>query len=95
MAVEVGVWYAFFFRSAPLSTRFRSCVVDPKKGLTVEPPAAIRITNIALGDVLANASARTTLKLTYKYTYLSFLALFLTFCAAALSKTRRTVKNSN
>ncbi|KAJ7901953.1 hypothetical protein B0H14DRAFT_2669245 [Mycena olivaceomarginata] len=50
MAVEVGVW---------------SCVVDPKKGLTVEPPAAIRITNIALGDVLANASARTTLKLTY------------------------------
>ncbi|KAJ7251546.1 hypothetical protein B0H12DRAFT_1234176 [Mycena haematopus] len=50
MGVEVGVW---------------SCTVEPKKGSTVTPPAAIRITNIALGDVLADSSARTTLKLTY------------------------------
>ncbi|KAF8210392.1 hypothetical protein K438DRAFT_1916811 [Mycena galopus ATCC 62051] len=50
MGIEVGVW---------------SCTVTPKKGLTVTPPAAIRITNIALGDVLADPEARTTLKLTY------------------------------
>ncbi|KAJ6594017.1 hypothetical protein B0H19DRAFT_1215860 [Mycena capillaripes] len=50
MSTEIGVW---------------SCTVAPQKGLTVDPPAAIRITNIALGDVLADSSARTTLKLTY------------------------------
>ncbi|KAF7376243.1 Peptidylprolyl isomerase [Mycena sanguinolenta] len=50
MAVEVGVW---------------SCTVEPKKGSTVNPPAAIRITNVALGDVLADPSGRTTVKLTY------------------------------
>ncbi|KAJ6499186.1 hypothetical protein C8R45DRAFT_981442 [Mycena sanguinolenta] len=50
MAVEVGVW---------------SCTVEPKKASTVNPPAAIRITNVALGDVLADSSARTTVKLTY------------------------------
>lgn len=37
----------------------------PKKPVTVDPPAAVRITNIALGDVLADSSARTTVKLTY------------------------------
>ncbi|KAJ7091271.1 hypothetical protein C8R44DRAFT_817498 [Mycena epipterygia] len=51
MSVEVGVW---------------SCAVQAKTSLTVDPPAAIRITNVALGDVLADPSARTTLKLTYK-----------------------------
>ncbi|KAK7005616.1 Peptidylprolyl isomerase [Favolaschia claudopus] len=50
VGVEVGVW---------------SCTIAPKKKCPVEPPAAIRITNIALGDVLADSSARTTLKLTY------------------------------
>ncbi|KAJ7783297.1 hypothetical protein B0H16DRAFT_1658606 [Mycena metata] len=42
-----------------------SCSVGPKEALTLETPAAIRITNIALGDVLADSSARTSLKLTY------------------------------
>ncbi|KAJ7446178.1 hypothetical protein B0H11DRAFT_2085426 [Mycena galericulata] len=51
MSVEIGVW---------------SCTVDAKKAFTIEPPAAIRITNVALGDVLADASARTSVKLTYK-----------------------------
>jgi hypothetical protein len=56
----------FAFSLDYFSILFRSCTVEPKKGLTVDPPAAIRITNIALGDVLADSSARTTLKLTYK-----------------------------
>ncbi|KAJ6500008.1 hypothetical protein C8R47DRAFT_1317325 [Mycena vitilis] len=50
MSTEIGVW---------------SCIVAPKNGATIEPPAAIRITNISLGDVLADSSARTTLKLVY------------------------------
>ncbi|KAJ7497410.1 hypothetical protein FB451DRAFT_1211373 [Mycena latifolia] len=51
MSIEVGVW---------------SCTVTAKTGLTVDTPAPIRITNVALGDVLADPSARTSLKLTYK-----------------------------
>ncbi|KAJ7178415.1 hypothetical protein C8R43DRAFT_1084382 [Mycena crocata] len=50
MSVEIGIW---------------SATVVPKKAFTVEAPAAIRITNVALGDVLADPSARTSVKLIY------------------------------
>jgi hypothetical protein len=42
--------------------------VAAKNALALEPAAALRITNVALGDVLADKSARTSLKLTFKYT---------------------------
>ncbi|KAJ7703080.1 hypothetical protein B0H17DRAFT_1041526 [Mycena rosella] len=51
MAVEIGVW---------------SSAISATKALNLEPPAPLRITNVALGDVLASPTARTTLKLTYK-----------------------------
>ncbi|KAJ6587037.1 hypothetical protein DFH09DRAFT_1142379 [Mycena vulgaris] len=51
MSIEVGLW---------------SAAVDSKKGLAIDPAASLRITNIAFGDVLADPSARTSLKLTYK-----------------------------
>ncbi|KAJ7780545.1 hypothetical protein DFH07DRAFT_792651 [Mycena maculata] len=51
MSIEVGLW---------------SCTVDAKKGFSFQPAAPIRITNVALGDDLANTSARTSLKLSYK-----------------------------
>lgn len=35
------------------------------KPVVVSPAADIRITNVALGDVVADASSRTTVKLTY------------------------------
>lgn len=39
--------------------------MTPGKPEAVVPQADIRITNVALGDILANASGRTTVKLTY------------------------------
>ncbi|KAJ7076379.1 hypothetical protein B0H15DRAFT_864343 [Mycena belliarum] len=51
MSFEVGVW---------------SSIVAEKTPVTVDAPAAVRITNVSLGDVLADPSARTSLKLTYK-----------------------------
>jgi len=39
--------------------------LTPGKPETVVPQADIRITNVALGDILADASGRTTVKLTY------------------------------
>ncbi|KAJ7924929.1 hypothetical protein B0H13DRAFT_1976761, partial [Mycena leptocephala] len=61
-----------------------SCTVEPKKGLTVDPPAAIRITNIALGDVLADSSARTTLKLTTSSFFFLYSLLSLNFLFSGL-----------
>ncbi|KAJ7072223.1 hypothetical protein C8F01DRAFT_1103001 [Mycena amicta] len=48
--IAVGVW---------------SLVLQPKKKLPLHTPASIRLTNVALGDVLADESARTTIKLTH------------------------------
>lgn len=38
----------------------------PGEPVEVSPPGDVRITNVALGDVLADQSARTTIKLMYK-----------------------------
>ncbi|RDB24806.1 hypothetical protein Hypma_007791 [Hypsizygus marmoreus] len=51
MAIAIGLW---------------SLELKPGKVESVEPQADIRITNVALGDVLKDASGRTTVKLTYQ-----------------------------
>jgi len=51
MALAIGVW---------------SLRLTPGKEEVLEPPADIRITNVALGDVLKDASGRTTVKLTFE-----------------------------
>ncbi|KAF7321659.1 Peptidylprolyl isomerase [Mycena kentingensis (nom. inval.)] len=48
--IAVGVW---------------SSQLKPKQKLTLHPPASIRLVNIALGDVIADQSSRTTIKLTH------------------------------
>jgi hypothetical protein len=48
-----------------LSTWYRSLELKPGKEEVVTPQADIKITNIALGDVLSDASGRTTVKFTY------------------------------
>ncbi|KAG5635502.1 hypothetical protein H0H81_011021, partial [Sphagnurus paluster] len=51
MALAIGVW---------------SIELVPGKEQLVQPAADIRISNVALGDVLKDASGRTTVKLTYE-----------------------------
>ncbi|KAJ6625519.1 peptidylprolyl isomerase [Mycena sp. CBHHK59/15] len=40
--------------------------VDSKAPLTIVPEADLKLTNVALGDLIADAAARTSLKLTFK-----------------------------
>jgi len=47
-------------------TCFRSLELNPGKEEVVAPQADIKITNITLGDVLSDASGRTTVKFTYR-----------------------------
>jgi hypothetical protein len=49
-----------------LSNCFRSLELKPGKEDVVVPLADLRITNIALGDVLSDPSGRTTVKFTYR-----------------------------
>ncbi|KAI0829737.1 hypothetical protein BC628DRAFT_1512543 [Trametes gibbosa] len=51
MAISVAVW---------------SITATPGEPTVISPPGDIRITNIALGDVLADESGRTTVKLSYR-----------------------------
>ncbi|KAI1796513.1 hypothetical protein LXA43DRAFT_1057799 [Ganoderma leucocontextum] len=51
MAVAVALW---------------SLTVTPGDPTVVTPPADLRITNVALGDEIADENSRTTLKLTYR-----------------------------
>lgn len=44
----------------------RSVAVAPGEPVPVVPPGDVRITNIALGEELADESARTTVKLMYR-----------------------------
>ncbi|KAF8070555.1 hypothetical protein FPV67DRAFT_1487823 [Lyophyllum atratum] len=51
MALAIGIW---------------SLELTPGKEEIFQPPADIRITNVSLGDVLKDASGRTTVKLTFE-----------------------------
>ncbi|KAG6876247.1 hypothetical protein C0992_000373 [Termitomyces sp. T32_za158] len=51
MSLAIGIW---------------SLKLTPGKVETFQPPADLRITNAALGDVLKDASGRTTVKLTFE-----------------------------
>lgn len=44
----------------------RSLTVSPGDPTVITPPADLRITNVALGDQIADESSRTTIKLTYR-----------------------------
>ena len=73
MALAIGLWYVFHpfdarnFRQKSQHTSYlRSLELKPGKEEVVAPLADLRITNIALGDVLSDASGRTTVKFTYR-----------------------------
>ncbi|KAG6903009.1 hypothetical protein C0995_007442 [Termitomyces sp. Mi166 len=51
MALAIGIW---------------SLKLTPGKVETFQPPADLKITNVALGDALKDASGRTTVKLTFE-----------------------------
>ena len=44
----------------------RSLELTPGEPVSVVPPSDLRITNVALGDELADESGRTSVKLTYR-----------------------------
>jgi FK506-binding nuclear protein len=66
--VAIAVWYVYPFLCLVKSSRSsRSLALKPsKEPLSFIPQSDLRITNIALGDELADASGRTSIKLTYQ-----------------------------
>ena len=66
-----GAFYTRETRISDMLTRTccricRSMVVTPGEPAVISPPADVRITNVALGDELADESGRTTVKLVYR-----------------------------
>ncbi len=61
------VCYAFCMLCTPFRANrcCRSLVLSPGEAQSITPPTDVRITNIALGDVLADQKGRTTVKLIY------------------------------
>ena len=72
MVVAVAVWYVEervpTHQDSPLTLCivFRSLELQPGQEQSVIPPSDLRITNVALGDELADQNARSSVKLTYR-----------------------------
>lgn len=70
MAIAVALWYVTRVLRVVCAPQrlmaLRSLAVIPGDPTVINPPSDVRITNIALGDELEDASGRTTLKLSYR-----------------------------
>ncbi|KNZ72858.1 FK506-binding protein [Termitomyces sp. J132] len=67
MALAIGIWCVTTRHLFHLVLFLkRSLKLTPGKVETFQPPADLKITNVALGDVLKDASGRTTVKLTFE-----------------------------
>lgn len=66
MAFAIGLWFVFAFAFLfNCSQSFRSISLAPSQSSEVIPQRDIRITQVALGDELADASARNSIKISY------------------------------
>jgi hypothetical protein len=68
MSIAIAVWCASYptYTFVILIINYRSTVLKPGDTVEVTPPTDLRITNIALGEEVADANSRTSVRMIYR-----------------------------